>query len=135
MTDSDQRKQVVCYWWYMAEESLASARREFEAEAYIFAINRLYYALFYAVSATLLERKQHFKKHTGVRASFHRELIKTGLLEIRWAKLYDQLFEDRQEGDYIALMSFDRNYVENKLDQCIEFLNDLRPLLKSLNEV
>ena len=134
MSTEEQRREVVRYWWSKAEDSLASARREFEARAYDFAINRLYYAAFYAVSAALLERKLTFKKHTGVRATFHREFIKTGLLDVKWGKLYDQLFEDRQEGDYVALIAFDREYVEAQLSRCTQFLDELRPLISSLSE-
>ena len=42
---------MVEYWWEKAKKSLKSANREFEAGAYDFAINRLYYAAFYGVSA------------------------------------------------------------------------------------
>jgi len=122
----------VRYWWALAEESLASARRECEAEAFSFAVNRLYYAAFYGVSAALLERQLTFKRHSGVRASFHREFIKPGLMDIEWGKFYDQLFEDRQEGDYVALASFDRAYVEERLASCAEFLEILRPLISTL---
>ena len=127
------RQHVVRYWWSMAEESLASAYREFAAEAYPFAVNRLYYAAFYAVSALLLERRLSFKKHSGVRASFHREFVKTGLIATEWGKLYDQLFEDRQEGDYVALISFDREYVEENLKRCDKFLRELRSLISLLD--
>jgi uncharacterized protein (UPF0332 family) len=134
MSTEEQRAEVVRYWWSKAEDSLASARRELEAQAYDFAVNRLYYAAFYAVSAALLERRLSFRKHTGVRATFHREFIKTGLLDVKWGKLYDQLFEDRQEGDYVALIAFDREYVEGQLTRCTQFLDRLRPLISSLSE-
>ena len=132
MIAEEQRVAVVRYWWSKAEESLASARRELEAGAYSFAVNRLYYAAFYGASAALLERQLSFKKHSGVRAAFHRQFIKTGPLDIEWGKLYDQLFEDRQEGDYIALISFDREYVESQLTRCAQFLEELRPLISSV---
>lgn len=134
MSREEQRAEVVRYWWSKAEESLASAQRELGAEAYSFAVNRLYYAAFYGVSAALLEHQMSFKKHSGVRATFHREFIKPGLLDVKWGKLYDQLFEDRQEGDYVALITFDRNYVEDKLTFCVQFLDELRPLIFSLSE-
>jgi uncharacterized protein (UPF0332 family) len=130
--NEEQRDEVVRYWWSKAEESLASAQREIAAGSYVFAMNRVYYAAFYAVSAALLEREFQFAKHTGVRATFHREFIKTGLLDIRWGKLYDQFFEDRQEGDYIALVCFEPEYVETQLEQCIQFLAALRPLIIAL---
>lgn len=132
MNVEEDRRQVVLYWWSKAEESLASARRELEAGACAFAVNRLYYALFYGVSAALLERKISFKKHSGVRAAFHREFIKTGLLDKEQGRLYDQLFEDRQEGDYLALISFNQEYVESQLIRCGEFLSELRPLIFSI---
>jgi len=118
MSTEEQRAEVVRYWWSKAEESLASARRELEAGAYTFAVNRLYYAAFYGVSAALLARHLAFKKHSGVRAAFQREFIKSGLLDVKWGKLYDQLFEDRQEGDYMALIWFEPEYVEFQLARC-----------------
>lgn len=130
---TQQREEVIRYWWSKAKESLASAQRELEAEAYVFAINRVYYAAFYGVSAALLDRNLSFKKHSGVRAAFHREFIKTGLLDLEWGKLYDQLFEDRQEGDYVALTLFERGYVETQLARCSQFLAKLRPPISLLS--
>lgn len=77
-------------------------------------MNRLYYSAFYAVSAALLDRQVSFMKHAGVRASLHRELVKTGLLEEKWGKLYDRLFEDRQEGDYMAMVALHRGVVRDR---------------------
>jgi hypothetical protein len=76
----------------------------------------------------------HFRKHSGVRAAFHREFIKTGLLDVKWGKLYDQLFEDRQERDYVALVSFDLEYIESQLTLCTQFLEELRPFVTLLSE-
>jgi uncharacterized protein (UPF0332 family) len=128
-----EREKVIRYWWSKSEESLASARREVDAGSNGFAVNRLYYAAFYGVSAALLERRLSFRKHSGVRAAFHRDFIKTGLLDVEWGKLYDQLFEDRQEGDYVAMISFDRDYVESQITRCGNFLIALRPLISVLS--
>lgn len=128
MTQDESRRQAVEYWWALAQESLESAHRELAADALPFAVNRLYYAAFYAVSALLLERGSSFRKHSGVRTSFHRTLVKTGEIDVRWGRLYDRLFENRQEADYLALVSFDRDYVEGLLEECRQFLEKLREL-------
>ncbi len=132
---SDNRKQLVQYWWEKAQNSLSSAKRELEANEYSFAMNRIYYSAFYAVSAALLERGTSFKKHSGVRSAFHREFIKTGFLDTEWSKFYDRLFEDRQEGDYIALTTFEKDYVESQLTKCEEFLKQLSALIQSIDDV
>lgn len=115
MTPEEQRTNVVRYWWSKAEESLASAQREFAAGSFTFAVNRLYYAAFYGVCAALLERRKSFRKHSGVRAAFHREFIRAGLLDVKWGKLYDHFFEDRQEGDYMALITSTLSMLRLKL--------------------
>jgi uncharacterized protein (UPF0332 family) len=132
VSNDERRSEIVRYWWLKSEESLRSASREFEAESYSFAVNRLYYALFYGVCAALLDRGLRFRKHSGVRSAFHREFIGSGELEVQWGKLYDQLFEDRQEGDYVALVEFDKEYIRKQLERCCQFLEALRPLISSI---
>ncbi len=68
-----------------------------------------------------------------MRAAFHREFIKAGRLDAEWGRFYDRLYEDRQEGDYAALVSFDREYVESQADRCARFLSELRPLISHLS--
>lgn len=126
------RSEMVRYWWSKAEDSLGSARREFEAGSLSFAMNRIYYAAFYGVCAVLMEQGLLFKKHSGVRSAFHHEFIKTSKLDPKWGKLYDQLFEDRQEGDYVVFVSFEHEYVASQLKECAQFLENLRPLLSPL---
>jgi hypothetical protein len=133
VSSEKRREEVVRYWWSKAEESLLSAQREIDAQSLGFAMNRIYYAAFYAVSAALLDRHASFKKHSGVRSAFHRELVKSGQLDITWSKFYDRLFEDRQEGDYLALIDFELDYVKDQLTRCQEFLRTLRPLISTLS--
>lgn len=71
MTEHEARREAVRHWWTKANESLAAARRELAAGALAFAINRAYYALFYAVTALFLEQGREFSKHAGVRAAFN----------------------------------------------------------------
>ncbi|HEV8537769.1 MAG TPA: HEPN domain-containing protein [Bacteroidota bacterium] len=132
MSPEEYRADVIRYWWSKAGESLQSAERELQAGSLGFALNRIYYAAFYAVSAALLDRRATFKKHSGVRAAFHHQLIRSGQLDSQWGKFYDQLFEDRQEGDYLALIEFEREYVQAQLTRWHEFLRNLRPLISSL---
>jgi hypothetical protein len=70
--------------------------------------------------------------HSGARAAFNRDIVKPGCLGRKHGDLYNRLFRDRQEGDYIEFTAFDASYVQEKIAACEEFLAALRPLLKSL---
>lgn len=134
MSKEKVRQETVRHWWKMAEETLQSARMEYGAGLLHSAINRAYYAVFYATTAALVERSLRFKKHAGVRAALHRELVKTGLLPEETGALYDRLFEDRQHGDYMALTEFEPEYVKEKIEGAAVFLSAIRPLIVSLEE-
>lgn len=134
MKKNDKKESVIKYWWEKSDEAIDSASREIKAKAYSYAMNRIYYAAFYAVSAALLDRNESFSKHSGVRAAFHRIFVKNGLIEKDFGKFYDRIFEDRQEGDYIEFISFEEEYVESQLKKCTEFLNKLRPLVSIFSD-
>ncbi|MFQ5827544.1 MAG: HEPN domain-containing protein [Candidatus Methylomirabilia bacterium] len=132
MSSQSPKTQAIRYWWSRAAESLNAARRELAAGDHALAVNRAYYALFYAVSALLLEEGHKFKKHSGVRAAFNREIIKAGRLPRHHGQLYNRLFRDRLKGDYVSFAEFDKAYVEKQIQGCEAFLRDIGPMLKSL---
>ncbi len=125
----DIKKDVIGYWMEKAEEALASARSEQQADRRVFAVNRAYYACFYALSAVLMQSGQTFRKHTGVRGALHRAFIKTGMLEASWGKFYDLIFENRQRGDYQELVEFEVEELQEIISQSEQFVEVMKELL------
>lgn len=64
-------------------------------------MNRLYYAMFYAVLALLQEKQMGTSKHSGAIALFDREYVKTGSFSKEMSKGLHRAFELRQKGDYL----------------------------------
>ncbi|MCX6088891.1 MAG: HEPN domain-containing protein [Candidatus Atribacteria bacterium] len=92
-------QELSQYWMEKSFQSLKSAINEFHQKNYDFCANRLYYAVFYAVSSVLIYRKKYYKKHSGVRAAYHREFVKPGIVPIEYGVLYDALLRDREDAD------------------------------------
>jgi len=63
--------------------------------------NRLYYSCFYAVTALLEKDGFISSKHSGVKSLFNQHIVKTGKISKEKGKLYNRLFDARQEGDYL----------------------------------
>jgi uncharacterized protein (UPF0332 family) len=111
-----------------ADAALASAASEIAAGRFEFAANRAYYACFYAASAVLLKRGRKFVKHSGVRGSVHRDLVKAGLLEASWGKVYDRAFGARQIADYLAFGEVERAEAEALLASARGFVREMERL-------
>jgi len=123
--------EVVSYWIEKANDSLNAAQDDLKAGRFSFSVNRIYYACFYAVSAVLLQKGLRFKKHSGVRAAFHKHIVKPGLISREPGQFYDEIFEARQRGDYIELVRFEKQQVEKWLQQAKQFVEAIKSLIKS----
>jgi uncharacterized protein (UPF0332 family) len=64
------------------------------------AVNRAYYAAFYAVLALLQTIGKAPRKHKGALALFDTEFVRTGILPKEFSMTVHQLFDARQEDDY-----------------------------------
>lgn len=129
MTRREATRTAVQYWFAKAKESLGAAKDEASARRFSFAVNRCYYAAFYAASAVLLAKGSRFAKHSGVRAAVHRDLVKTGLLSEEWGRFYDRLFQERQEADYIEFVEFEKDEVDEMIEATNRFVALLEPLM------
>jgi hypothetical protein len=107
MTDQNYRDDISNTWVEKAEDAYAEAAVLFREKYLIGCVNRLYYSVFYAVSAAMAKEGKEYGKHSAVRASLHRDYVKTGRIPLDCGKTYDKLFEDRQQGDYTPSTSFE----------------------------
>lgn len=62
--------------------------------------NRLYYAIFHAVSALLINDGHSVNTHKGVVVLFGQHYVRTGVFDMGDGKLYSQLQTMREKGDY-----------------------------------
>lgn len=129
MNNQEQRREIASYWIEKAKESFRSAQLEYSQGHLSFCVNRLYYAVFYAVSAVLALRGLKYGKHSAVRAFLHRDFVKTGIASEEMGKLFDRLFYDRQKADYTAFTSFDPEIVKEQIKQVEAFITIFQDIL------
>ena len=129
MKKAEARQEVIKFWKKKSHEALQSARSEQHAGRLEFAINRAYYACFYAASAVLLRKGEKFSKHSGVRAAVHRSLVKTGKIDVSLGRFYDLVFQSRQRGDYQELVEFSPEEAEELISQSEVFVDAMKGLL------
>lgn len=84
MNESEAKKKLIGLWLEKAEDAMASAELELKEGHTNFAVNRLYYACFYAVTALLLGEGKQFTRHSAVKSEFVRSYIKTSQLDAKW---------------------------------------------------
>lgn len=126
----ERRKDLSLYRMSRAYETLEDARILANAGRWNACVNRLYYICFYAVSALLVRHGLSSSKHAGVRSLFNKNYVKTGKVPKYLARIYNDLFERRQEGDYIDFVRFEEAQVRPWISQAEKFIAYIDDLIK-----
>ncbi|MFB0552999.1 MAG: HEPN domain-containing protein [Phycisphaerae bacterium] len=113
-----------------AEKSIQAAKELATSGFYDFAASRSYYAAFYAATAALLDEGLEFSKHSGVIASIHQRLVKTGKLDKEQGKELNWLFELRNVGDYGVTIHVSQQDTEKAIRVAENFLRIIKSLLR-----
>lgn len=114
-----------------ARETLAEAELLNRAGFRFGAVNRLYYACFYAVTALLQTEGVFSHKHSGVLALFDRHWIKPGRLPIAMGRFFRKLFELRHQGDYASMVPLDEFQLSTLFDEARHFIDQVEQIIRS----
>lgn len=77
----DKNRDLARYRHELAKETLANAKLCMDNRFYRDAINRSYYAAFYAVRAVLAVESTDFKRHKDVMAYFNKTYVATEIFQ------------------------------------------------------
>ncbi|MFO7969947.1 MAG: HEPN domain-containing protein [Candidatus Izemoplasmatales bacterium] len=120
------KKDYIHYRLDRAYEALEDAKLLAENERWNTAMNRLYYASFYAVIALLIKNGIETQTHDGVRTQFGLQFVKTGIIDKKFGKLFSKLFDYRLKGDYGDLFDFNKDIVEPLFEDVELMINTIK---------
>ena len=106
-----------------AREMLDVAAHNLADDFYSSAVNRAYYAVFYAANALLATQGLSRSKHSGVIAAFRQYFVKPGHIESEYGQLYAQVMDDRHTGDYDVVTSLEPARVEADIAYARRFVD------------
>ncbi|MCL6500902.1 MAG: HEPN domain-containing protein [Candidatus Pacearchaeota archaeon] len=126
--------ELINYRRKRAKDTLEDAKIMFNKVSLFTTVNRIYYAIFYEVLALLLTKDLSSSKHSGVRALFNREFVKSKIVKEEYADFYNRMFDFRQKGDYGDFVEFEREKVKEWLSKAERFINEVDEIIAGFIE-
>lgn len=126
----EQRKDIVRYRMENAQNTLEEVKSHRENGYYNTAINRMYYACYYAASALLIANGIVTKSHDGVRQQLGLNFVLTGKITQEQGKFYSRLFSKRSSGDYEDFINHTLSTVDELFPQAQLFVESIKQLLQ-----
>lgn len=88
--------------------------------------NRLYYALFHAVSALLISDQHEVGSHKGAAIRFHHYYVKTGVFSDEEGSFYSQMETLREKSDYNCFFNVTESDIVSKVAPATSFIEKIK---------
>ncbi len=113
-----------------AFEAISSAESNFQNKFYSTCQNRLYYAVFYAVTALAYKNDFFTSKHAQLMGWFNKKFIYTDkTFDEKMFQIYKEAFTNRQKSDYDFLYQPDATEVSASFEEIKYFVKKIKNYL------
>jgi uncharacterized protein len=126
---SDYRIDYIKYRIEKSQQAYEDSKLLAENKSWNACINRLYYFCYYAVSALALNENITTRTHSGLKSQFNLHFVKTGKVPPEMGKLYSDLIDSRQKGDYGDMYDFDEQTVKELIGPVGNFIVSIKALI------
>lgn len=128
---AEERTDVVRYRIENAVKTLSEVSAHIRNGYYNTAVNRMYYACFYAASALLVANRIEVKSHDGVRQMLGKHFVAPGHLSIARGKFYTLIFSKRSAGDYEDFINYTEDTARALYPQTEDFVMEIKSMVDS----
>ena len=129
--DNTKKSMDLCiYRIGNASETLATAKLCMDHKRYKDAINRSYYAVFYAIKAVLALKEVDFKRHKDAVAYFNHNYVATGIFEREIGKRLGRQKRKREASDYDDFYMASLAEAEEQYESAVLIVEYIREFLR-----
>ncbi|MBO5537509.1 MAG: HEPN domain-containing protein [Prevotella sp.] len=124
------RRVLVILELEKSDKTFAQMQAMLSNQIWELVANRLYYSLFHAVTALLLNDHHEVGTHRGAVNMFHLYYVKTGIFTKEDGRLYSQLQSLREDGDYNCSIDVEKEDVEQKVEPTRLLISRIKAYIK-----
>jgi len=128
MIEENDRDSLVEYRLSQAFDTLELAKFLVSNDKLVIAVNRIYYGMYYALTALALRNSFETSKHGQLIGWFNKEYISSNKVDSKFGKILRNAYQNRTKGDYDAFVSFTRVEVETMLFEMSIFIEEIKKL-------
>ena len=96
------------------------------------AATRLFYSVFYAISAAALMREKSFSKHGALIGWFTREFVATGIIDRSYGRFINSAWKNRTRGDNQYIVNLTSEELIDSVNTLDTFIDSIYAMLKEV---
>ena len=108
MINDKDRQVLIDYRLKQASETIGLSQFLIDSNQLIVAVNRIYYGMYYAVTALALKHKFETSKHAQLIGWFNKEFVAAGIIKAEYGKILRNAYQNRTKGIMMLLSHLKR---------------------------
>ncbi len=130
MTLSDEdRKSLIRNYLDKSQESIAQVKFLIENNQLSLAVNRIYYGIYYILSAAAIKNQFKTSKHEQLIGWFNKIYIKGNIIDKKYSRLIRKFYENRVEGDYNVFSEFSEEEVNQSFEEMKDVISEIQKMI------
>ena len=125
----EERSTLVNLYLSKSDETLNDARLTRDQGRWNASANRLYYALFHAITALFVSDGIPVHSHNGMKIKFGKEYVLTGLATDEEGKLLSKMETMRERADYDATFTATQALIDERFDQVEKMILHIKAMI------
>ena len=129
---NEERQIMVTLEIEKADRFFIQAKKNAEIQEWDVVANRLYYALFHAVSALLIHDGHKVGSHKGAVMVFGQHYVRTGIFTAQEGRFYSQLQTMREKADYNSAWQTTEEIINPVIEPVGLFIEKIRTRVQDM---
>lgn len=134
MINNSDREILIQYRLDQAKLAIGEVSKLIEMDLLNVAVNRIYYGIFYSLTALALKYEFASSKHGQLIGWFNQNFIKTQQIEVKYGKIIRDAYKNRSDGDYAPFITFSKKDVQDMQKDMIDFIERINSYLSTQPE-
>lgn len=131
---NETRQLIIANNIDKAHQAIKDAKMLLDAGSFVGALNRIYYGIFYIISALAIKHEYSTSKHSQLIGWFNKNYVRHNKIDRSIGKFIYLAFDRRMEGDYNALSKFNYNDISDDFKKMKETIKVIEELIHSDEE-
>lgn len=126
----DKEKEIlISNYVEKAEKTVEDVDFLIKNKKFFMAVNRIYYGIYYILSALSLKHDFSTSKHAQLIGWFNKNFVKESKIEKKYGKFINEAFEKRMKSDYDVSTIFSENEVDNMFEIMKKTIYEIKKLI------
>lgn len=127
----EDRNALIAYRIEKAKEAIEDVQFLLDNNKLNLAINRIYYGMFYSLTALALKYKFNTSKHLPLIGWFNKNFVKENIVDLKYGQIIHRAYDKRSKGDYGDYIKFSKDEVLELFQEMKDFIERIEKLIRS----